>query len=98
LINTGEDAHQAVISRANDGVTQPYTEILELPTDQQLRLATPLGLVEADPGRSGTIFVRLTPGRYGAVDFLPQGSTSSGTPGSGPPHYSLGMVGEFTAA
>jgi hypothetical protein len=29
------------------------------------------------------------------VDFLPQGTTGIGTPGSGPPHYTLGMVDEF---
>jgi hypothetical protein len=28
LRNQGQDAHQAVISRANDGVSQSYTEIL----------------------------------------------------------------------
>jgi hypothetical protein len=31
LRNEGQDAHQAVISRADDGVAQPYTEILTLP-------------------------------------------------------------------
>jgi hypothetical protein len=96
LRNQGQDAHQAVISRANDGVTQPYRDILVLPPDQQLRMATALGLVQADPGQTDTVFLRLTAGRHGAVDFLPQGTTSAGMPGSGPPHYTLGLVDEFT--
>jgi hypothetical protein len=96
LLNQGQDAHQAVISRANDGVTQPYRDILALPEDQQLRMATALGLLEANPGETDTVFLRLAPGRHGAVDFLPQGTTSTGTLGSGPPHYTLGLVGEFT--
>ena len=95
LRNQGREAHQAVISRAKDGVTLPYPEILALPPEQQLQMATVLGSVQADPGQTDTVFVRLTPGRHGAVDFLPQGTTSIGTPGSGPPHYTLGMVGEF---
>jgi hypothetical protein len=61
LRNQGQDAHQAVISRANDGVTRSYTEILALPTDQQLQLTTVLGLVQADPGQTDTVFLRLTP-------------------------------------
>jgi hypothetical protein len=95
LRNEGQDAHQAVISRADDGVAQPYTEILTLPPDQQLKMATVLGLVQADPGQTDTVFLRLTPGRHGAVDFLPQGTTSTGTPGNGPPHHTLGLVREF---
>jgi hypothetical protein len=96
LRNQGQDAHQAVISRANNGVTQPYTDILALPPEQQLQMTTVLGLVQADPGQTDTVFLRLTPGRHGAVDFLPQGTTSTGMPGSGPPHYTLGLIGEFT--
>jgi hypothetical protein len=38
LRNQGQDAHQAVISRAKDGVALPYP-------------ATVLGLVQADPAR-----------------------------------------------
>ena len=77
-------------------MTQPYTDILALPPEQQLQMTTVLGLVQANPGQTDTVFLRLTPGRHGAVDFLPQGTTSTGMPGSGPPHYTLGLVGEFT--
>jgi len=96
LSNQGQDAHQVVISRAKDGVTEPYTEILALPPDQQLQKATPLGLAQADPGQSDTVFLRLAPGRHGVVDFLPQGTTNVNSPGGSPAHYTLGMVAEFT--
>jgi hypothetical protein len=95
LRNEGHDAHQAVVSRAHDGVTQPYPEILALPPAEQLQKATPLGVAQADPGQTDTVFVRLTPGRHGVVDFLPQGTASTTTPGSGPPHYKAGLVAEF---
>ena len=55
-----------------------------------------LGLAQADPGQTDTVFVRLTPGRHGVVDFLPQGTSSTATPGGGPPHYTLGMLDEFS--
>ena len=96
LRNEGQDAHQAVISHARDGVAETYTEILTLPTARRLQKTTVLGLVQADPGQTDTVFLRLTPGRHGAVDFLPQGTTSIGMPGGGSPHHTLGLVAEFT--
>jgi hypothetical protein len=61
-----------------------------------MQTATALGSVEVDPGQTGTLFIRLAPGRYGVGDFLAQGSTSLDTPGSGDPNYLLGLHAEFT--
>ena len=96
LTNQGTEAHQVVLSRANDGVSEPFAEILNLPPEQQGQMATPLGFTDAGPGGSSTVFLRLAPGRYGAIDFLPAGTTNLAAPGSGPPHYQLGVQGEFT--
>ena len=96
LSDQGTDAHQVLVSRANDGVTQPFAEILNLPPEQQVQVATAVGSAEADPGETSTVFLRLTPGRYGAADYVTQGTTRLVEPGSGPPHYSLGIQGEFT--
>jgi hypothetical protein len=63
-----------------------------------MQTATALGSVEVDPGQTGTLFLRLAPGRYGVGDFLTQGSTSLDTPGSGGPNYLLGLHAEFTVA
>jgi len=95
--NQGQDVHQVMIIRANDGVTQPFSVMLELAPEQRAQLATPLGSVEVEPGETSTVFFRLIPGRYGAVDLLAQGTTSFAAPGDGPPHFSLGMQSEFTA-
>ena len=63
-----------------------------------MQTATALGSIEVDPGQAGTLFLRLTPGRYGVADFLSQGSTSLDTSGSGEPDYLLGLHAEFTVA
>ena len=97
LDNQGREAHQALIVHVNDGVTEPFTTLLNLPPEQRAQAATPLGSVEVDPGRVATVFLRLTPGRYGAVDSLAQGTTRLDAPGNGDPHYQHGLQTEFTA-
>lgn len=98
VTNRGHDAHQAVLSRARDGVAQSYPEILGRPLAEQLQLTDPLTTTEAAAGESATMFVRLTPGRYGLVDLYPEGTTDPDVPGTGQPHAALGMVAEFTVA
>jgi hypothetical protein len=98
LNNRGREAHQVLIVRIDDGVTEPFSTLLDLPPDQRMQTAAALGSIEVDPGQVGTLFLRLAPGRYGVGDFLSQGSTSLDAPGSGDPHYLLGLHGEFTVA
>ena len=98
LTNQGREAHQVLIVRIDDDVTEPFSALLDLPPDQRMQAATALGSVEVDPGGVGTLFLRLAPGRYGVGDFLSQGSTSLDAPGSGDPHYLLGLHAEFTVA
>lgn len=96
LNNEGREAHQVLIVRINDGVTEPFSALLDLPPDQRMQTATPLGSIEVDPGGVGTLFLRLVPGRYGVADFLSQGSAGLDTSGGGDPNYALGLQGEFT--
>jgi hypothetical protein len=96
LDNQGRDAHQVLIVRINDGVTEPFSALLQSPPEQRAQAATALGSVEVDPGQVGTVFLRLTPGRYGAGDFLTQGTTRLDAPGNGDPHYLHGLQAEFT--
>ena len=98
LNNRGREAHQVLIVRIDDGVTEPFSTLLDLPPDQRMQTAAALGSIEVDPGQVGTLFLRLAPGRYGVGDFLSQGSTSLDAPGSRDPHYLLGLHGEFTVA
>jgi hypothetical protein len=96
LDNRGREAHQVLIVRINDDVNEPFSTLLDLPPDQRAQAATALGSVEVDPGGTGTLFLRLTPGRYGVGDFLAQGTSSVDSTGSGEPNYVLGLHGEFT--
>jgi hypothetical protein len=49
-----------------------------------------LGRSFAEPGREGAkVKAQLEPGRYALVCFLP-------VAGSGPPHFTRGMLREFT--
>ena len=96
LDNQGRDAHQVLIVRINDGITEPFKALLDLPPDLRMQTATALGSVEVDPGGEGTLFLRLAPGRYGVGDFLAQSTPRVDTPGSGEPNYLLGLYGEFT--
>jgi len=96
LANRGQDEHQVLVVRVLDGVAQPFAELLDLPPDQRVQMATPVGSVEAEPGETSTVFLRLSPGRYGAADFLAQGAGAAAA-SSGMPYYSLGLQGEFTA-
>ena len=52
LDNQGRDAHQVLIVRINDGVTEPFSTLLDLPPDQRMQAATALGSVEVAPARS----------------------------------------------
>jgi len=95
LDNQGQDLHQLLVSRTDDGVTQSFAEILGLLLEEQVQLVTPLMATDSAPGATTTVFLRLTPGRYGALDSLPEGTVDPTAPGSGPPHAALGMVAEF---
>jgi hypothetical protein len=95
LTNQGQDLHQLILSRIDDNVTQPFSEILDQLDRSEVAPATPMAVVDADPGERSTVFVPLTPGRYGVFDAYPQGTKSEIMRGGGPPHFRLGMMHEF---
>ncbi|MGH9188090.1 MAG: hypothetical protein ACRD0U_20150, partial [Acidimicrobiales bacterium] len=92
LTNDGDEAHELVLFRKNDGVTQPAEELLALPDEEAFELvAFVQGSEPIDPGkRSSTVF-DLEAGDYVAVCFLPVGGS-----GDGPPHFTEGMFTEFS--
>jgi hypothetical protein len=54
------EAHQVLIVRINDGVTEPFTALLDLPPEQRAQAATALALWRSTPGQVDTVFLRLT--------------------------------------
>lgn len=96
LVNDGEEAHEVGIVRINDDVALSVEEILALGEAEGMAAVTFKGAAFAGPGESDTAFIRVDePGRYGVACFIPEGSTA-GTDGTGPPHFTLGMLGDFT--
>ena len=108
--NIGEEVHEVLVMRKNDGVTETAEEIIALPEEEAMAKATMVGVAFGFPGSTAFTTMDLTPGDYIAVCFLPQGATPEmmaqmpegpdGTmpPGAGPPHAMAGMVQEFTVA
>lgn len=100
LSNDGEQVHELILVRKNDGVTDSAQDLLALPEEEVFTKVTLLGSPAfAPPGQSDYKVVDLTPGDYIAVCFIPVGMTGTdGPPPDGPPHAMQGMVAEFSVS
>ena len=97
LDNQGAEVHEVVIARKNPGVTESVEELVADEAGETK--VTTLNDVNADPGTADYVVVDLEPGEYIMVCFVPMGMTSmDDEPTSAPPHYTSGMVAEFTVA
>jgi hypothetical protein len=99
--NEGDEVHELLLVRKNDGVTESADELLALPEEEAMQKVTMLGEPAfADPGGDDYKVVDLEPGDYVAVCFIPVGTTDTegGPPADGPPHFTQGMVAEFTVS
>jgi hypothetical protein len=104
LSNEGTELHEAVLFRINDDVTESIEEILALGEEEGQAMVTQAGAAFAVPGATGSSSMTLEPGRYAVVCFIPVGLTpeaaaeaeASGTEPEGAPHFTEGMVTEFT--
>jgi hypothetical protein len=97
LANQGAQSHELALYRINEGVPQPFPELVVLPDEQRAAVLTDVGRMSTGPGDADTGFMTLIPGRYGVACRVPDGSTST-VDGTGPPHAALGMVAEFTVS
>jgi hypothetical protein len=95
MSNQGAETHELDVYRINEGVPQPFPELVVLPDDRRDVLLTSVGEISTNPGATDTEFMTLIPGRYGIACPVPQGTTPEAD-GTGPPHATLGMVAEFT--
>lgn len=94
--NEGQEQHEMFALRFNEGTTETIDELFELPEDEVFSKITPVNATFAPPGGSEAVSWNLSePGRYAVVCFIPTGSVGD-TEGDGPPHFTQGMVQEFT--
>jgi hypothetical protein len=98
LSNEGHEVHELILVRKNPGVTDSAEALLALPEDEAMSKVTMLGSPAfALPGDGDYKVLDLEAGDYIAVCFIPMGMTSDdGPPPQGPPHFTQGMVAEFT--
>lgn len=96
--NVGNEAHEMFVFRTNNGVTESFEEIIALPEDEVFSKITPVNATFAMPGGSDVGSWNLTePGAYTVICFIPLGTTATNE-GDGPPHFTQGMVQQFTVA
>ena len=92
--NEGGEDHEMVLFRKNEGVTEPITDLLALPEEEAFTKVTFVGVVPPlPPGQAGNAVAQLEPGSYAMLCALPVGGGEDG-----PPHFTQGMVHEFTVA
>lgn len=96
LTNEGEEFHEMILMRINDGVEESIEEILQLDEEEAESMVTPMGVTLAAPGVTATNFFELEPGNYAVLCFISKDSTeANGFQGDGPPHFTEGMVEEL---
>jgi uncharacterized cupredoxin-like copper-binding protein len=96
--NKGQEQHEMFAFKINDGVTESLDEIFALPQDEAFGKITPVNATFAPPGKSDSGSWNLTsPGSYAVVCFISTGSVGD-KEGDGPPHFTQGMVHEFTVS
>lgn len=100
--NEGEELHELVILKIQDGETRSVDELLALPEEESDALVSDVGFVFACPGDStGPVGVSIDePGRYVAFCFIPVGTMAdtdfSTMSEEGAPHFTEGMMTEWT--
>lgn len=96
--NDGAELHEMALIRINDDATETVAELLEMPEEEAEQKTTFLGVAFAEPGGDSTMFADLDAGRYVILCFIPTGATSFEDieTADGPPHFTRGMVREFT--
>ena len=97
LINDGAELHEMVLARKNPGVTETVEELAALPDEEAQAKVTTVGSVYTDPDTQDYVVVDLEAGDYVMLCFVPMGMTSEDdVPPDSAPHYTEGMLAEFT--
>jgi hypothetical protein len=96
--NAGTEMHEMLTIRINDGVTESVEELVDLPEDEVESKITMVNAEFASPGGTDIGSWNLTePGNYAVLCFVPVGSVGEAE-GEGAPHFTQGMIHEFTVS
>jgi hypothetical protein len=99
LANDGTELHELIVLRKNDDTTESFDELLALPQEEAETKVTPVGAAFSTPGEEGVYAVAdLTAGEYMAICFIPVGLVDEEAQADGPPHFTQGMLHQFTVA
>lgn len=94
--NGGDEVHEMVVFRINEGVDLSFEEILQQPQQQAEDQIAFVGAGFGPPGETDAEVMELEPGRYGMACFIPMGTTDPEQGADGPPHFTEGMFEEFS--
>lgn len=95
------ELHEMVLIKLAEGDDTTLEELFTMSEEEasaHFDPASPPVAVFAAADQVGGTSVELTPGRYVYACFIPVGTTSFETEGSGPPHFMEGMSGELTVS
>lgn len=95
------EMHEIVLFKKAEGESRSAEEILNDPASEEEGPGEFAGASFAPPGVTSTGLTELTPGEYIAVCFIPTGSgeideEQAEEGAGGPPHFTQGMLAEFT--
>lgn len=93
LVNdsAASEEHEFIVFRKAEGETRSAEELLNDPAAQEEGPGEFVGAAFAPAGESAASLITLDPGDYMAVCFIPVGGGDDG-----PPHFTQGMVAEFS--
>jgi hypothetical protein len=97
--NTGGEMHELIVLRKKDGVSESFQDILAKGEEEAQELVDISFGAFGPPGsKSSAAFDMSEAGDYAAVCFIPVGSTPDKAEEEvdGPPHFTEGMITEFT--
>lgn len=77
--------------RSKQGVTESAADLIALPDDQMQSKVDFAAAIQVAPGDSAGTLLDLKPGGYIGFCFLPMGGQEAN-----PPHFTKGMLTEFT--
>ena len=85
-----EEQHEMVVFKKNDP-DLTVEELMEMPEEEAETKITFAGAAFAEPGGEAATLLELEAGEYTMVCFVPVGGAEEG-----PPHFTEGMVAEFS--